>query len=175
MFKNLISLSQFSDKLWTVLTSLVVYFHPDLLYPLSYYTIHVMYWCTPLYIILSVWYLNEITQPSDICYSRIYLAFGAKRVSLPIPSCTSTCVLLLGNRSQLLLLAVSSCWSSPSLQVLPGPCCSVFSHCMNSPHSIFSNLLLVVWLFMRVQIMPDERQECIVSNLLFHIYSEEII
>lgn len=39
MVKNLISLSQFSDKLWTVLTSLV-YFHPDLLYPLSYYTIH---------------------------------------------------------------------------------------------------------------------------------------
>lgn len=39
MVKNQISLSQFSDKLWTVLTSLV-YFHPDLLYPLSYDTIH---------------------------------------------------------------------------------------------------------------------------------------
>lgn len=39
MVKNLISLSQLNDKLWTDLTSLV-YFHPDLLYPLSYYTIH---------------------------------------------------------------------------------------------------------------------------------------
>lgn len=31
--------NQISDKLWTVLTSLV-YFHPDLLYPLSYDSIH---------------------------------------------------------------------------------------------------------------------------------------